>query len=347
MSKPKIECVVGGEAIVEPLGGRQTNVGTVCDHCFPVYERAVDDFHAGGAVGSVKSFVRGKIADEVFVLGVLEEVAECEKKLKDAQKDAEKEPTPEEIHGMIMAVVEKALRDGVYYKCNVRELKKILMCGLKPDDFVSPEGRTGKGLDMKSALACMNEEERTFGFAKALFADIESLEKKKNEFEIVDAGCGPVPVFGILAALKSKKAKITCLEVDPASCKMAKAVVKKLGLHDRIEVKNADAEQYNHGKPIDLVVSETMYSGLTKEPLVQILDNLSGQVADGGAIIPRYVDVFACVTSGDYCWDNNIAVPFVWVVGYVPGNGKLPKIDVKIPLGNLMPGDYRIALKSN
>jgi len=145
-------------------------------------------------------------------------------------------------------------------------------------------------LGTSNALRCLLDSIRTTKFIDALILQLKEIGDK--EFEIVDAGCGPIPIFGIISALMSKNAKITCIECDRVSCQMAQTLIEKLELGDKINIIRTDATKYQHHKPVDLLVSETLAPGLTDELYAQIFDNFKPQMnQEGGKTIPESVTV--------------------------------------------------------
>jgi len=77
------------------------------------------------------------------------------------------------------------------------------------------------------------------------------------------------------------------------SARIARGVVEALGLSQRIMVMEADATSYVPQDPLPLLISETMDSGLMKEPIAAIFGNLSRYVAPDGLPIPESVTVKA------------------------------------------------------
>lgn len=228
-------------------------------------------------------------------------------------------------------------------------------CPKKYRDFVHVSCE--KGLNASQAIRCLDDYIRTSKFIEALFYHLEDIEKRDDgQIEMVDAGCGPIPLYGLLAAIKSKRVKVTCIEVNPHSVLIARDIVKKFGLADRVSVLERDAETYQHDKDIDLFVTETMYSGLLGgEPMAQIYNNFSSQVKDSGVMIPEAVSVdVGLVDMSTYL----MAGCMVRQTGGVGVDVKLPTacvldrthpvkiIEQTIPLKDLPPKRYMILASS-
>lgn len=150
-------------------------------------------------------------------------------------------------------------------------------------------------LSIKDALCALEDEVRTKKFLQAVASAVKELEKRKPEGDIyvLDAGCGPFAVLGLYAALCSSRVRVTGLEINPNSVSLAKEVIGKLNLSDRVNIIEADATKYKVSEKPDLLISETMHSGLSTEPLVQIMKNLVPQLNTGGIVIPQKVDIYS------------------------------------------------------
>jgi hypothetical protein len=191
---------------------------------------------------------------------------------------------------------------------------------------------------------------RTKKFLLGVQEAVKRLEAQKDdEISVCDAGCGAIPIYAIYAALRSEKARCTALELNPHSVEIARRIVGRLGLADRIQVIEADATRYNPEHGIDLLVSETMNSGLTSEPLVQIMSNLSRYVPASGIILPSKVSVMAALVRlpiqlGKYVMIHDDAHTYIepdWKMAaeYVPGV-RLDLIEVALTMRVSRPGDY-------
>jgi hypothetical protein len=119
---------------------------------------------------------------------------------------------------------------------------------------------------------------------------------KQDSLHVIDAGCGPVPVFAIWAALKDPRINVSAIELHPVSAQIARLVVNKMGLEDQITIVEEDARTWD-SKPFDLLVSETLDSGLTQESLHTIVGGLRPLQLPHGLIIPQQVSVDVKVVS--------------------------------------------------
>lgn len=326
VNKP-ITCVVSGKPIDKICSIYHTEVGPISAPCLSVYNRAVDELsmRLDLSPAGLRKLILSKIQDSEYARETI--FLECRDRVLD-----------------ILAGDESTERDSAGI---VRKLKEIFLQGVDVDQYADCD-KGGQGLELRRALGCMNEDIRTIKFCDALLTAVEKQEKQKEHIEMVDAGTGPVPLFGILAALKSCKVSVTCLEINPHSAKMAEEVIRNLGLEDRVKVVRVDATNYTHDKEIDLLISETMFAGLTNgEEMIQILCNLAPQVEEGGETIPKSITVEAGITEFGIGPVEQLRIPLRQVYKYSIGE-EPERIDFSLPLEGLMPyQSYELVLASN
>lgn len=144
------------------------------------------------------------------------------------------------------------------------------------------------------ALRAFRDSIRTKKFAKAIQIKIDALSQTiptDQSITVIDAGCGPLPIFGMVAALRNDRVQVTCLEVEPKSAQAARSIIKTHGLEHQIIVVEHDATRYVSPAPIDLLISETMTSAMTKEDCADIMGNLSKYLSPIGSCIPERVEI--------------------------------------------------------
>lgn len=344
-------CAVRGEPVYHPgsvndlargrrvdngsksVDGVNTMLGIVCRDCMPVLDMA-DRQTMLINNGNRKNEMRRLMSDPAFISAAIQDGArgKIESLLGDFSMEAD-------------------------WRDVVRDLKLFLTQRLDINSFAGDDS----GLPPERALGCMLEERRTMKFAKGLYGALASLDVRREEIEMVDAGTGPVPIFGILAALKSPKAKVTCLEINQGSAKMAAKIIEKLCLQDRVKIVCTDATQYQHDKPIDLLISETMHVGLTEEPQAQIFNNLAPQVVPDGVVVPERVIVKAGLVRESQIHpamfrtnlkpeqkDHLTQYAFGPVeIASLTRDNLLEVVNLNLPVDGLEPGSYRVVLSSN
>ncbi len=316
------------------VDGVNTMMGVVCRDCMPVLDRADRMTLSSFDSHSKRKEMHRLMSDPAFVSAAIQEGAR--NKIEDLLGD---------------------FSDEESWRGAVRDLKLFLSQRLSVDSFVGDD----LGLPPGRALGCMMEEKRTMKFAQGLYGALASLDVRREEIEMVDAGTGPVPIFGILAALKSPKTKVTCLEINQGSAKMAAEIIERLCLQDRVKIVCTDATQYQHDKPIDLLISETMYVGLTEEPQAQIFNNLAPQVVPDGVVIPEEIIVKVGLAKESKIHPlilRQMLKPdrqtelMLYALGPVDVASLsrasiLDTIDFSLPVDSLVEGQYRMVFSSN
>jgi precorrin-6B methylase 2 len=214
-------------------------------------------------------------------------------------------------------------------------------------------------LTPQNSIDCLRDKVRTKLFMQGIAEALGQIDTAAQEtIEVCDAGAGAIPVMAIYAALCSDKVRCTALELNPRSAQLARDVVEQFGLQDRIMIVEADATTYVPAKPIDLLISETMHSGLTAEPIVQILSNLQPYVKQGGITLPSAVGIKAAIVPlRDFespqgytriVRTRRRVINPTWqdVVQYVPGQ-PLDKIEFAFDTTGLPDGEYHVAVTNS
>lgn len=171
-------------------------------------------------------------------------------------------------------------------------LKTFMLSKLDSYPDINDRRRPYGSLSVAASATCVDDQLRTKRFLAALDTALEGLGADTDgPIEVYDAGCGALPILAVYAALSNERVRCTALELNPDSAAIARRIVAAFGLQDRIRVLETDATRYRPDKPVDLLVSETMHSGLIDEPMVDIMSNLQPAVRPGGVVLPSGVDV--------------------------------------------------------
>src|SRR3989338_91659 len=169
-----------------------------------------------------------------------------------------------------------------------------------PDKYWEEEASCDNGnFYAINSISCLRDERRTKKFLAGLEESVQKLSKSREEIHICDAGCGAIPIFSIYAALSSTKVRATGLELHHDSVEIATKLIHALGLENRVNIVEFDATKYEPDRQFDLLISETMGSALTREPFVQIMNNLASYVKSDGIILPNRVLVKVGTISVD------------------------------------------------
>lgn len=159
----------------------------------------------------------------------------------------------------------------------------------------------GSVFSMLDSMSCLRDEVRTKLFTTAVTDAVNEVSRKRtddSEILVVDAGAGSVPIMAIVAAFANERVRCLCFESNESSCEMARLILSEIGLGDRITVIHGDARTIViDGMKIDVLVSETMDTGLLREPMVDILAQHTHNLADDGVCIPSSVEVLVDVKN--------------------------------------------------
>lgn len=217
----------------------------------------------------------------------------------------------------------------------------------KFDADIRPQG----ALRIMESIRCLRDGIRTKKFLLGISEALRTIDSSdKSEIRVLDAGTGAIPILAIHAALLSEKVQVVALELNPHSATIAKSIVEALGLQNQITILHVDAISFQSDKQFDLVVSETMHSGLTAEPIVQIFSNIKRYLKNGGIALPSEIRVNAALVSlEDWMYPKGYVkiygahhhvVSSAWteVAQYRPGD-QLSEIAFDIPIQNVR-GEY-------
>ena len=154
----------------------------------------------------------------------------------------------------------------------------------------------GIALSPVHAQECLHDEIRTARFLKGIFKAINRrTEIEDDSIELLYAGCGPIGTLltPLLGLLDQTRLKITFLDLHEASIESVKQIMQNL--YPEIKTVNyvvSDATSYKHPSTIDILITETMDKGLTREPQVEITHALSPQLKWDGILIPESISIY-------------------------------------------------------
>lgn len=158
--------------------------------------------------------------------------------------------------------------------------------------------RNGIALSKKNAADCIKDYKRTACFIRGIYKAITECSKKfpNTKLNILYAGCGPYAplLLPLLSFFEPESLNITLIDINQSSIKSVKKIITTLDCDSYISnCIVADAIQYKHSttEPLHIIISETMFHALTKEPQVAITQNLAPQLIDGGILIPEEINI--------------------------------------------------------
>lgn len=169
-----------------------------------------------------------------------------------------------------------------------------------------PDIKDSGGLSFQSAIEnVLADEPRT----KALIAAVRERVRSFNNrpANIYYVGCGPFPILAIAAALESKNADITCIEINPLSAAIARELLgwlDKTGAIRSGKTRVIEADALTLPIPpdtkIDLVISETASAGLFDEQIAKLMEHFAPHLSESGVLLPSKVKLSAALTPTSY-----------------------------------------------
>lgn len=155
---------------------------------------------------------------------------------------------------------------------------------------------SGIALSTKNAADCIRDYKRTASFIKGVYKALLSALKTfpDTRINILYAGCGPFAplILPLLPLFKPEQLSVTLIDINECSIETVKEIVAELKYEPYIaNITVADATQYKYSKlkNLHLVITETMFQALTREPQVAITRNLASQLTKGGILIPEEI----------------------------------------------------------
>lgn len=143
---------------------------------------------------------------------------------------------------------------------------------------------------------CLIDNERVNAFKKAI------LELIKKNSVVLEVGVGS-GVLSLIAARAGAK-KVYAVEIDPFVAKTAEKIVANNGYEKVIKIMVDDATKMKIDikEKIDVIIAETLTTGMIDEQQVNILNNLHRQkiISPETKIVPYRIDTYGCLINANY-----------------------------------------------
>lgn len=154
----------------------------------------------------------------------------------------------------------------------------------------------GYALATFNAAVCVDEFLRTARFLKGVDAAVQELQERfpNEKLRILYAGCGPYAtlMLPLLPLLHLEKLELLWLDIHETSIKSATHILNEIGYTEPpVKFILDNALLYQLDKPVHLVVTETMYRALRREPQAGITKNLAPQIIAGGLLVPEAIHI--------------------------------------------------------
>ncbi len=158
--------------------------------------------------------------------------------------------------------------------------------------------RGGIALSSYDAAICLDEFIRTARFLKGTHLALRELLKRfpGQKLNVLYAGCGPYAtlILPLLPLFTTDELDVLLLDINADSLRSVAGILSAAGFEGyQVRMQQADAIRYQSpgSRPLHLVVSETMFYALIREPQVSITQNLAPQLQQGGILIPEEINL--------------------------------------------------------
>lgn len=156
----------------------------------------------------------------------------------------------------------------------------------------------GFALSPLHAIRCVKEYIRTARFIKGTYLAIRELQQRfpGQRLQVLYAGCGPYAtlLLPVMPLFSADEIEVIMLDIHEYSTTSVQHLVAALGLTTYVSnIIRGDAIRYRHpaDEPLHLVVTETMYYALAREPQAAITANLAPQLLKNGILIPEEISI--------------------------------------------------------
>lgn len=192
----------------------------------------------------------------------------------------------------------------------------------------------GLALSPHHAAMCIEDYIRTARFIKGVHSACLDLMARfpSEKINVLYAGCGPYGTIflPVLSLFDPSLFTTTFLDYSPYSIDELNKLIDNIGFSaydTSSQVADAITYVYPKEKKLHLLITETMFQGLLREPQVAVTANLAPQVVSNGILIPEEIEIYLC--RAKYA-----QVPFIQVdMSYRNGISQQP---LNLGLGHVM-----------
>ncbi|TNE55129.1 MAG: class I SAM-dependent methyltransferase [Bacteroidetes bacterium] len=163
---------------------------------------------------------------------------------------------------------------------------------------------SGLALAPRYASACLKDYHRTVRFIQGVQQAIQDQLKQKEDevIRILYAGCGPhaVQLLPILHLFPKERLEIHLLDFHQYSIQAVQKLVSMLDLEVyHISYHSGDAAEFSHPEQqkFDLILCETMFEALFREPQMALSLHLMPQLSESGIFIPEQIQIDVVQTN--------------------------------------------------
>lgn len=170
------------------------------------------------------------------------------------------------------------------------------------DELLEFPTNAGIAISTKEAANCTTDYLRTTRFIKGVYAAINELINRfpDQRIRVLYAGCGPYAtlIVPLLPFFSVEQLDLVLLDINARSLESAQCLINDLGFEQYdIRFVEMDATAYKGDNGFHMILTETMFQGLIREPQVAITENLCSQLIPNGIFIPDEIMLDAVCTS--------------------------------------------------
>ncbi len=143
-----------------------------------------------------------------------------------------------------------------------------------------PETLLGQYIPLHYHYQMLLDEARMRGFTDAIAYSVPV------DGRVLDLG-GGTAVLSCMAARRAEK--VWCVERQPDLADLARALVRRNGAADRVEVITADVNDFLPPEPVDIVICEMLHAALLREQQVAVIDAFKRRYLERFETLPRFL----------------------------------------------------------
>jgi hypothetical protein len=195
--------------------------------------------------------------------------------------------------------------------------KLDLLPGFQENGIIEFSTASGIAISPVEAAHCTTDYLRTARFIKAVYAALNELFRRfpNQQLHVLYAGCGPYAtlILPLLPFFSPEQLKLVLLDIHSSSLESTRHLVMQLGFeHHHIDFVTSDATTYINEEGFHLILTETMFQALIREPQVAITEHLRSQILPKGIFLPEEIKLeVACTFFGKEPYLKNSADIFV------------------------------------
>ena len=165
----------------------------------------------------------------------------------------------------------------------------------------------GVAINPQAAAYCIKDYQRSITFIRAVHAAITAMINNSPTVpvDVLYAGCGPFAtlLIPLLSKYQNENTDLSLLnffllDIHQTSLESVDRLVRYFDINTHnINLISANACTYQHPRPLQLIISETMQKSLEQEPQFTITANLAPQLESKGIFIPEKIVVKLCLAQ--------------------------------------------------